>query len=155
MAIFWAIGGDLWRRNYSHINIYWYPWLGAIFSIFGYLEVSFADNSFIVLRMSWKEPAPLSLHAQKVLCCMLIIHWAPLRGSLPLNNVLFVSYQKPCVWKLGWQWCYFWPSPPWPCICHKYWICGGNITNSRYAQEVARLTWISSNANNFSIYFIF
>ena len=63
IAILWLFlshSGDLWRRNYSHINIYWHPWFGAIFSTFGYLEVLFADNSFIVLRMSWKEPAPLA-----------------------------------------------------------------------------------------------
>ena len=56
---FLSIGIFLWHRNYSHINIYWHPWFGPIFSTFGYLEVSFAHNFFILLRMSWKEPAPL------------------------------------------------------------------------------------------------
>ena len=55
-----AIRVVLWRRDSYNMNIYWHPWFGAIFTTFGYLEVSFADNSFIVLRMSWKEPAPLS-----------------------------------------------------------------------------------------------
>ena len=58
---FLSIGIFLWHRNYSHINIYWHPWFGPIFSTFGYLEVSFAHNFFILLRMSWKEPAPLNL----------------------------------------------------------------------------------------------
>ena len=35
------------------------PIFGAIFSTFGYLEVPFNHNPYIVLRMSWKEPAPL------------------------------------------------------------------------------------------------
>ena len=56
---FWSIGIFLWHRNHPHINIYWHPWFGAIFSSLGYLEVSFVDKSFVVLRMSWKEPAPL------------------------------------------------------------------------------------------------
>ena len=41
------------------MNIYWHPWSGPVYSTFGCLEVSFADISFIVLRMSWKEPAHL------------------------------------------------------------------------------------------------
>ena len=56
----WAIGVVLWRRDPYNMDIYWHPWFGAIFTTFGYLEVSFADNSFIVLRMSWKEPAPFT-----------------------------------------------------------------------------------------------
>ena len=58
---FLSIGIFLWHRNYSHINIYWHPWFGPIFSTFGYLEVSFAHNFFILLRMSWKEPAPFEV----------------------------------------------------------------------------------------------
>ena len=63
---FLSIGIFLWHRNYSHINIYWHPWFGPIFSTFGYLEVSFAHNFFILLRMSWKEPAPLCLYGPTV-----------------------------------------------------------------------------------------
>ena len=43
-----AIVTALWLWNYFHMNIYWHPWFGAIFTTFGYLEVSFVDNSFIV-----------------------------------------------------------------------------------------------------------
>ena len=58
--------------------VYWHPWLGPIFITFGYLEASFADNSFILLRMSWKEPAPL------------------LGGTLPINLTnISVVWQNP------------------------------------------------------------
>ena len=65
---FLSIGIFLWHRNYSHINIYWHPWFGPIFSTFGYLELSFAHNFFILLRMSWKEPAPLCNVTSQHLC---------------------------------------------------------------------------------------
>ena len=75
---FLSIGIFLWHRNYSHINIYWHPWFGPIFSTFGYLEVSFAHNFFILLRMSWKEPTPL------------------LGGTLPINLTnISVVWQNP------------------------------------------------------------
>ena len=55
----------------------------ANFSTFECLEVSFADNSFIVLRMSWKEPAPLD-HANYVRVTV----WQIKRVLVRCNQVL-------------------------------------------------------------------
>ena len=41
------------------MNIYWHPWFGPVYSTFGCLEVSFADNSYLVWQGASKAPAPL------------------------------------------------------------------------------------------------
>ena len=83
--------------NYFHMNIYWHSWFGKIITTFGYLEVSFVENSFIVLWTSWKEPAPeITLHFDSTFTFFSIIH--PTRSqflrrqkiALLLNFHLFI-----------------------------------------------------------------
>ena len=64
--LFWAIGGDLWRQNYFHINFYWHPWLGTIFSTFGGLLCK--------RRTKWGPFQQFGPHEDQVL------NWGPFRN---------------------------------------------------------------------------
>ena len=50
------------------MNIYWHPWFGPVYSTFGCLEVSFADNSYHSLTRCFKGTSSFS--------------WMPFRNDL-------------------------------------------------------------------------